>query len=137
MPSSLELETKNIRHIYAELTQARKGRTRVDFNFERGLIRWSESTRWTRNFMRSFGLAEKEQLVAALQEQNFVLWSTHYPEPFVVEEQDDFRMLWHIRCEFSDGKVVESWGKDVQPPEYLRVVESIREICHQCFAVTD
>lgn len=139
MPKNIVFQSAQIRQLSAELTQARKGSTRVDFQFERGLIRWTESTRWTRNFMRSFRENEKEQLVLVLNAQDFAHWQSHYPLNFVAEgqEQDEFRMLWHVRCELVDGRVFESWGKDVQPKEYLRFVEGIREICHQCFAVTD
>lgn len=121
----------------AELTGYRKGTTRVMFSFDKSLIRWRESTRWTRNFMRTFDPGDQVLLERALNEVSLEAWPTHSPDEQTVMGETAYRRMWHLVAVYEKGEPLECWGKDAYPAGFPYLVEVISEICHQLFRVDD
>lgn len=133
----MHFDYNQIRRLVAELTGYRKGTTKAEFRFDQGLLLWKESTRWTRNFVRSLDVEDQKRLIRALQLYRPETWASYYPDREAVEAQTLFRKLWHLRIELEDGAVFECWGKDNAPPQYDYLIEEVSEVCRQFFVVND
>lgn len=121
----------------AELTVYRKGTTRVEFDLTRRLIIWSESTRWSRNFIRSLDHEEEHRLLRALSIYRPDEWDPYYPSKEKVEDTGVYTRLWHVSARWGSEEDFEVWGKDQVPPAYPYLIEELSEICRQHFEVID
>lgn len=127
---------QRLESILFELTVYRQGRTSVRFCFDRGLLIWHESTRWTRNFTRSFPKKAQERVLQALRHYVLSSWQPFYPTQAEVQARGEYHSLWHLELKQGEESC-EFWGKDVFPPSYAYFVEVVEEICHEHFQVTE
>ncbi len=131
------LNIQSVRKLIVDITFFRKGTTQVEFNFVDDLIIWQESTRWTRNFTRSFNKAEQERIKNALCEADLTKWHNFYPSQSIVEGPGEYNRLWHLSLTEGDGTTFVAAGKDSFPRGFELLSTIIGDLCHQLFTVMD
>lgn len=116
----------------------RKGSINAQFDLGRGLVRWRESNRWNRNFLRTLSPEDAHEVVQVLISAQVLDWPAAFPDQKTLEESGPFQHLWSLELRSEDNELIKrSEGKDVFPQRWEILADSLSQVLRRPLKVID
>ena len=116
----------------------RKGSVNAQFDIGRGLVRWRESNRWNRNFLRTLSDDDIHQIVQALINARVLDWPEAFPDQAAVDAPGTFHHRWELELRDADDETIKHCeGRDAFPQRWDLLADTLSQVLRRPLKVID